>query len=94
MEAEIESLKKENEILKQRLSKYTNSPAYRKYYEALGGPSPHLETRSQLFFIIFKPKISNFFNWLHKVELIVGFFIPKIYHKLLYISFDLFIFIK
>ncbi len=34
MEAEIESLKKENEILKQRLSKYTNSPAYRKYYEA------------------------------------------------------------
>ena len=34
MEAEIESLKKENEILKQRLSKYTNSTAYRKYYEA------------------------------------------------------------
>ena len=34
MEVEIESLKKENEILKQRLSKYTNSPAYRKYYEA------------------------------------------------------------
>ena len=34
MDAEIESLKKENEILKQRLSKYTNSPAYRKYYEA------------------------------------------------------------
>jgi hypothetical protein len=34
MEAQIESLKQENEILKLKLSKYTNSPAYKKYYEA------------------------------------------------------------
>ena len=34
MEAEIESLKKENEILKQKLSSYTNSSSYKKYYEA------------------------------------------------------------
>lgn len=34
MEAEIESLRKENEMLKQQLSKYTNPPSYKKYYEA------------------------------------------------------------
>jgi len=34
MDAEIESLKKENELLKQQLSKYTNPPSYKKYYEA------------------------------------------------------------
>ena len=34
MEAEIESLKKENEKLKQKLSSYTNSSSYKKYYEA------------------------------------------------------------
>ena len=34
MESEIESLKKENEILKQKLSSYTNSSSYKKYYEA------------------------------------------------------------
>ena len=30
----IQLLEQENQLLKQRLSKYTNSPAYRKYYEA------------------------------------------------------------
>ena len=30
----IKLLEQENELLKQRLSKYTNSPAYKKYYEA------------------------------------------------------------
>jgi hypothetical protein len=30
----IKLLEQENQLLKQRLSKYTNSPAYRKYYEA------------------------------------------------------------
>lgn len=30
----IQLLEQENQILKQRLSKYTNSPAYKKYYEA------------------------------------------------------------
>lgn len=34
MEAEIESLRKENEMLKQQLNKYTNPPSYKKYYEA------------------------------------------------------------
>lgn len=30
----IESLEKENTILKQRLSKYTSSQSYKRYYEA------------------------------------------------------------
>ncbi len=34
MEEEIKRLKEENEQLKQRLKKYTNPPAYKKYYEA------------------------------------------------------------
>lgn len=34
LEEENKQLKLENELLKQRLSKYTNSPAYKKYYEA------------------------------------------------------------
>ena len=34
LEEEIKQLKLENEFLKQRLSSYTNSDSYRKYYEA------------------------------------------------------------
>ena len=30
----IKLLEQENELLKQKLSNYTNSPAYKKYYEA------------------------------------------------------------
>jgi len=34
LEEENKQLKLENELLKQRLSNYTNSSAYKKYYEA------------------------------------------------------------
>jgi len=34
LQEENKQLKLENELLKQRLSKYTNSPAYKQYYEA------------------------------------------------------------
>jgi regulator of replication initiation timing len=34
LEEQVKQLKLENDLLKQRLSNYTNSPAYKKYYEA------------------------------------------------------------
>ena len=33
LEKQVKKLKEENELLKQRLSNYTNSSAYKKYYE-------------------------------------------------------------
>jgi len=33
LEEEVKKLKEENELLRQRLSNYTNSESYKKYYE-------------------------------------------------------------